>query len=394
MTEKNNLQDVSACKPITIGGGKRTVTVITLQNVRNYGSALQALATQQVFRQLGCDVDFINYNKNGGQSYWDRTKAYVAGKGMAAKVIYPFILIPSFVREDRVFKAFIKKRLNQQEGKERSCMADFKDFPIMSDMYCTGSDQTWNSGWNNGILPELFLKFVPDNVKKIAYSASIGKSQLDDWEVDETRALLSRYQAISVRESSAKDIVEKQLGLPAATHVLDPTLQVDRAFWMSVLGEEYKPKYEKGKYVLIYQLNTNPEFDRYAEEFAKRKGWTLVRFCVRLYQALRSGKAEIIPNVEDFVGLIANAGCVITDSFHATAFSCNMNTPMICIYPDSYSSRLASLLKLVGLEHRHLTDYSDFSFVEHTEVDFSPVNEMLDRERKVGYDFLKKALEE
>lgn len=42
----------------------KKVTVITLQNVRNYGSVLQALATQHVFQELGVDVDFINYNKN------------------------------------------------------------------------------------------------------------------------------------------------------------------------------------------------------------------------------------------------------------------------------------------------------------------------------------------
>lgn len=368
------------------------VTVITLQNVRNYGSVLQALATQQVFRNMGVEVDFINYNKNGKLSYWDRTKSFTDGKSLVAKIIYPFILMPSFIKEDKVFKAFLKKHLNQQ-GKEYACMDDFKDFPITSDVYCTGSDQTWNSGWNNGILPELFLKFVPDNVKKISYAASIGKSKLDDWEVEETKALLSRYQYISVREASAKDIIEKQLGLPAATHVLDPTLQATKEFWQSMLGDSYKQKYERGKYVLIYQLNTNPMFDQYAKEFARRKGWKLVRFCIRHYQGLRCGKAELIPRVEDFVGLIANAGCVITDSFHATAFSCNMNTPMICIYPNDYSSRLASLLDLVGLKHRHLTDYNDFSFVENTAVDFSHVNEVLERERKIGYDFLKKALD-
>lgn len=371
--------------------GKK-VTVITLQNVRNYGSVLQALATQQIFNQLGCDIDFINYDKNGKRSYLSRAFSYTKGKGTLAKIIYPFILIPSFIKEDIVFKKFIRTHLNQQE-KEYCCIEDFKDFPITSDIYCTGSDQTWNSGWNNGILPELFLKFVPDQVKKISYAASIGKARLDDWEVEETKALLSRYQYISVREASAKDIVEKQLGLPSATHVLDPTLQVNKEYWMSVLSNTYESKYEKGKYVLIYQLNTNPNFDRYAKEFAKRKGWKLVRFCVRHYQGLRCGKAELIPNVEDFIGLIANAGCVITDSFHATAFSCNMNTPMICIYPNDYSSRLASLLELVGLKHRHLTDYNDFSFVENTTVDFSHVNEVLERERKIGYDFLKKALD-
>ena len=345
----------------------KKVTVITLQNVRNYGSVLQALATQHVFQELGVDVDFINYNKNGRKSLFKRIASFTNGKGALAKIIYPIILYPSFVKEDRVFKSFIKRHLNQQE-KEYYCIDDFKDFPIISDVYCTGSDQTWNSGWNKGILPELFLKFVPDSVRKISYAASIGKNTLDDWEVEETKALLSRYQYISVREASAKDIVEKQLGLPSATHVLDPTLQVNKEYWMSVLGNTYKPKYEKGKYVLIYQLNTNPDFDRYAKEFAKRKGWKLVRFCVRHYQGLRCGKAELIPNVED------------------------MNTPMICIYPNDYSSRLASILKLVGLENRHLTDYHDFSFVDNTSVDFAHVNEVLEKERRVGREFLIKAL--
>lgn len=371
---------------------KKKITVITLQNVRNYGSALQALATQHIMEALGLDVDFINYDKHGNRSLFQKASDYTEGKGLLAKIIYPFILIPSFIKEDRVFKSFLKRHLKQQD-RVYTNYEDFKDYPITSDIYCTGSDQTWNSGWNKGILPELFLKFVPDNVKKIAYAASIGKSQLDEWEIDETKALMSRYSAISVREASAKEIVEKQLRLPSATHVLDPTLQVDRDFWLQMLGANYKPKYEKGKYVLIYQLNTNPKFDAYAQEFAKRKGWKLVRFCIRHYQGLRCGKAELIPNVEDFVGLIANAGCVITDSFHGTAFCCNMNTPMICIYPNEFSSRLASILKLVGLENRHLTDYNDFSFVDNTSVDFTYVNEVLERERQVGWYFLKKAIE-
>ena len=272
------------------------ITVITLQNVRNYGSVLQALATQHVFEEMGMEVDFINYYKNGRQSLMQRMRSFTEGKGFATKLIAPILLMPSFIREDKVFLKFLRKHLKQQE-KVYTCMDDFKDFPITSDIYCTGSDQTWNSGWNKGILPELFLKFVPDNVKKIAYAASIGKNKLDDWELEETKALLARYQHISVREASAKEIVEKQLGLPSATHVLDPTLQVDRDYWLSVLGQNYKSKYEKGKYVLIYQLNTNPMFDSYAKEFARRKGWILVRFCIRLYQGFRCGKAEIIPEV-------------------------------------------------------------------------------------------------
>lgn len=369
----------------------RTVTVITLQNVRNYGSALQAVATQEVFRRLGCDIDFINYIKPDISTIWKRLKNWGDEQHIIKRVVQGIFLYPTFVKQEIIFNSFIRNYLNQQE-RAYTCEADFKDYLITSDIYCTGSDQTWNSGWNNGILPELFLSFVPDNVKKISYAASIGKEKLDEWEVEETKRLLVRYSAISVREKSAKDIIEKQLGLPSATHVLDPTLQVDKDFWLSLIKDKPQIKYPKGKYVLIYQLNTNPLFDGYAKEFAKRKGWQLVRFCTRYDQFVKCGKSALVPPVLDFVKLIANAGCVITDSFHATAFSCNLNVPMICIYPNEYSSRLASLLKMTGLEDRHLKDYDDFYFVTYNEVNFEHVNRILEEQRKVGIDFLKQSI--
>ena len=69
------------------------VTVITLQNVRNYGSVLQALATQKVFQDLGCIVDFINYDKNRKPAYLDRVDSFTQGKGFLSKLVYPFILV-------------------------------------------------------------------------------------------------------------------------------------------------------------------------------------------------------------------------------------------------------------------------------------------------------------
>jgi len=372
--------------------GKK-ITVITLQNVRNYGSVLQAVATQKVFEDLGCKVDFINYVKDGLlASKYQRIKLWVEKRNIFQKIIYGILLYPTFVREDKMFPTFLKKNLRQQDkvfGTEES----FKDYIINSDIYCTGSDQVWNSDWNGGILKPLFLNFVPNNVKKIAYSASFGKTCLDDWEKQETRKLLQRYSAISVREKSAVSICS-ELGLKSVVHVLDPTLQVNKSFWMSLLSESQRKRKDKGKYVLIYQLNSNREFDKYAKEFAERKGWKLIRFCLRFDQIIRPGKSILIPEVTEFLSLIANAGCVITDSFHGTAFCCNLNTPMICVYPNEFSSRLDSLLQLVGLEDRHLKSYDDFSYVENTQVDFSKVNLILESERQKGLAFLKKAIDE
>lgn len=364
----------------------KTITIITLQNVRNYGSVLQALATQEVMTSLGLECNFINYWKNQSNQLSHRLNKWTKGKNILVKILMECVLYPSFRKDSKIFDTFNKMYLHILPGIYTS-EKELEKLPISSDIYCTGSDQTWNSGWNNGILPELFLKFVPDGVKKISYAASIGKNKLDDWEVTETRELLSRYDAISVREISAADICN-DLGL-VATPVLDPTLQVTKEFWMNIAS----PPLIRGKYVLIYQLNTNHEFDQYAVEYARRRGCKLVRLCIRHYQALRPGKALVIPKPEDFISAIAYADTVITDSFHATAFSCNLNTPMICIYPNEYSSRIANLLEMMGLEERHLKDYNDYSFADRNELDFTYVNEILKCKREEGYNFLKRAIE-
>lgn len=144
-------------------------------------------------------------------------------------------------------------------------------------------------------------------------------------------------------------------------------------------------------YVLVYQLNTNPQFDRYAVEFARRKGLRLVRFCTRYDQCLKPGKAWLVPEVTDFVNAIAYADTVITDSFHATAFSLNLHTPMVCIYPQEFGGRLDSILRLTGMERRHLSDYNDFSLAD-APIEFDKVEEVLKRERDKGWKFLKQAV--
>lgn len=363
---------------------KKRISVITLQNIRNYGSVLQALATQHVMETLGLDCNFIDYWLCGSNTLKGRIGMWKS-KNALTMLLKLAVLYPSFAKDSKVFRRFNEKYLHLLPGTYTN-EEELKSLPITSDIYCTGSDQTWNSAWNMGIKPELFLSFVPDTVKKISYAASIGKPKLDDWEKEETKQLLSRYDAISVREKSAVDIC-KDLGIDS-TQVLDPTLQVSREFWLSIAS----PRLYKERYVLVYQLNTNKAFDQYAKEYARRRRCKLVRFCVRHYQALRPGKALVIPKPEDFVSAIAYADTVITDSFHATAFSANINVPMICIYPNEFSSRLASILALLKLEDRHLTDYDDFSFVDRNKMDFTHVNEILEREREVGYTYLKKAI--
>lgn len=369
---------------------KKKVYVITLQNVRNYGSALQAVAMQKVFEDMSCEVKFFDYYKSlKDLGFMRRAKGYAEGEGLVSRIVKSIILIPTFVKQDKVFDSFLKRNLKVIPGRVAT-EDDFKRLTLDADIYCTGSDQTWNSGWNNGILRPLFLTFAPEGKERIAYAASFGKSQLDEWEIAETKKLLSKYKAISVREASAEKIVhDLHIGIEAV-HVLDPTLQVDGNFWRKLT---HPVKHDK--YCLLYQLNRNPYFDRFAVEMAHRRGLKLLRWCNRYDQLRLSGDIKVaVPDVEDFVSLIDHADLVLTDSFHCTAFCCNLNKQFLSVYPEEYSSRLDSLLKLTNLEHRHVDRFDAESYDDMPAIDFKSVNVILNQERVKGRDFLTKALED
>ena len=118
---------------------------------------------------------------------------------------------------------FLQERVNLT--KSRYCSYDqLKANPPLADIYITGSDQVWNSIWNKGIDLAYFLDFAPAGKPRIAFSASIGREQLNEEEIPETKHLLEKYNAISVREQSAVEILASMD--IKSTLVLDPTLML------------------------------------------------------------------------------------------------------------------------------------------------------------------------
>lgn len=356
--------------------------VITMHSVCNYGTQLQAYATQEKLKQYFDEVEFIDYRREDTYGI-GLLKTYTKGNILKAPAILPTLI---YWRHN--FGGFRKKYLNINEKKYLK-LEDFEQFDDFADIYFSGSDQVWNTGWNNGILPPLYLSFVPDNKPRYSYSSSFGKSKLDEEYLEETKKYLDKFEKITVREDSGVDILKNQLSIDNAFRIVDPTLAMPAEFWRKL-----EPKNKiKEDYILIYNLNRSKEFDDYAEELAKRTGYKLYRFCTRLDQVFRNGKSLVMPEIFDFITLVDNAKIVLTDSFHATAFSINLNTEPICIYPQSYSGRLSSFLKLVDSEQRHAKDYQDFDVVNR-HVDFEKVNKILDQEREKVDQYLQEIVKE
>lgn len=346
------------------------IDVITLHAIKNYGSVLQTLATQELFKAYGFEVEFINYIRE------DCLDKNLLDVWCGSNPVKWLAMYPTIKRWEKVFNKFLSEHFNLTK-QVYTYESDFERFPLDADLYCTGSDQVWNTGWNGGIIKPLFLSFVPADRFKFTYAASFGKKELSEQEIEATKPYISQYRFISVREDYAKRMLEDYYDFPNPVHVVDPTLAFDGDFWRG-----YAPESRiKGDYILIYNLNRSKEFDNYAVALSKKTGIPLVRLCTRYDQFYRPGKSVLVPEVFEFITLIDNAKYVLTDSLHATAFSLNLNTEPICTYPQEYGGRLDSILRMANSLQRHANNYSDFDVVNR-KVNFDEVNSILELQRK------------
>lgn len=367
----------------------KKVGIITLHRVVNYGSVLQTYALQEKIKELGYESEVIDYFperltklgmlkriKNKGEKY---------RKSFLIRNLARIIIFPSYIIRFNTFFSFLNKYINMSKKtykNEESINQENFDY----DIYCTGSDQVWNSDWNEKIDHPYFLTFAPDNKRKIAYAASFGKKELDKNEIEETRNMLKRYDAISVREKSGVDIVKK-LGTDNVTNVVDPTLLLLGNDWRKISSNRYNNK----KYILVYNLNRNKKIDNYAKKLSNKTGLKIIYLSYQLHEFYKKGKMVCNPKVEDFISLIDNASYVISDSFHATAFSLNLNTQFIIVYPEKFSTRLQSILELLNLENRVAKDENDLSIIEN-EINYKKVNENMNTMRYESVDWFNKAL--
>ena len=364
------------------------VGIITFHDVNNYGSVLQTYATQETFRNLGCETEVIDYRREGQSGYFQKMKNACDrssfGKNPLLRATYYMIKSPSYLRQRKVFTAFRQKYITL--GNRRYIgFEQLKQNPPQIDVGCTGSDQMWNSEYNQGVEKAYYLAFGKPDMKRIAYSTSIGMEQFPESETEEVRELLSRYAAISVREASALSALEKA-GVHGAVQVLDPTLVLNGAQWRKIASDRYK---KCKPYVLIYQLNPNSELENFAAELARSYGFDLRRINLMYDQMSRAGKAVNIPTVNEYISLLDNARYVVTDSFHGTAFCINLNTQFYVFYPPKYKTRLDSILQLTGLTTR----IAENDKSEKEDIDFVPVNQIIGEARQNNLEFLRQALE-
>ncbi len=367
------------------------IDVITLHRVRNYGSSLQTLATQMFLNELGCETEIIDYYperySSKGLLKRLKNKSKKLGSNPILLLMAKIAIAPSYYKKHLVFDDFLRKHINLTDKTYYSEQDLINDLP-QADAYCTGSDQVWNSHWNEGVDRPFYLSFLPDGAYRFSYASSIGSEKLKDDEKHEVVPMLEKYRHISVREDSGVKVLQ-DIGISDVEQVLDPTLLFDAKAWTPYVSDRYKNK----KYVVTYNLHHDKRIDQYAAGLAKKYNLKVLNISYNWHDIIRSGHLVWCPKIEEYLGLIRDAEYVVTDSFHATAFSLIFGTKFIDIYPEQASARLRSILKLTHMENR---GFDEMPTIEAADVaaDFGVVHEILMNERKNSVQYMNKVLDE
>ncbi|MBQ8297282.1 MAG: polysaccharide pyruvyl transferase family protein [Ruminococcus sp.] len=367
------------------------IDVITLHRVRNYGSSLQTLATQNYLMQKGCKTEIIDYYPERYTSLGLLKRLKNKSERLAKNPVLLFgarcVISVSYVKKKLVFDSFLRKYIKLTPKTYRTEKELLNNVP-KADAYCTGSDQVWNSYWNEGVDRPLYLSFVPKSKYKFSYAASIGTSKLSEKEKTEVRPLLEEYNRITVRENNGVDILN-DAGIHGAVQMLDPTLLFKASEWNKYTSNRFRNE----KYVVTYNLHHDKRIDEYAAKIASEKNLKVFNISYNLHDIIRKGTLKWCPTVEEYLGLIRDAQYVVTDSFHATVFSLLFHTDFMVIYPEKASSRLRSILELTGLNERGCDKMPPLRLADQ-KINFSNTDAVLERERKKTEKYIDMVIDE
>lgn len=367
---------------------KKRVYIITRHAIANYGSILQAYATQKIFENLGYETKIIDYipeeekTKNLCNTYIKNSKFW--NKNFITRLLYKVVQKKNVENMNKRFSTYRSELLKLTEQQYSNNDELRKKLPL-ADIYCTGSDQVWGKIGSKEYDETYFLDFAPNGKKCISYAASFGKSKINDDVIKKLPTLLSKYDSLLVRENTAVNIIRK-FGFKNVKEVLDPTLVLDKDSWEKMI----EPVKESKKYIFVYQLHHNKFFNKYARYVSKETGLGLIRVNPSIYFKFKPGKFRYKVNPGQFLDYIKNAEYVLTDSFHGTVFSILFNKKFVDILPNVTSTRITSLLDLLHLNDRIIYDKLDCEKLLK-KIDYPEVNNILEKEKEKSLNQLIKS---
>lgn len=360
------------------------VGILTIHFGRNYGSVLQAYALNKYLNNLGVDTRTIDFIPDR----FNFIHKYVAGQGrnVVVKVVASAMRFPKNYYQYRVFDRFLAN--NIKLTRRVTTVAALEEIGKTIDVLIVGSDQVWNYAYNGQSQNIYYLDFVDGNrTKKVAYAASFGVDELPENETKKVKNHLADYSAISVRETTGLRILS-QLGFDAE-QCIDPVFLLDKEDWTKITIQPSQTE----PYIFVYALGGNEKcIIDYAHEVSKKTRMPILYAGFGKLKDNRIRKQHIYASPQEFITLIKNANYVVTNSFHAIAFSIIFEKNFIAVSREKYNGRLLDILENCSIESRlfppKLDDELPDTILDN--IDYSKINRFIERKVQFSKGFLAK----
>lgn len=356
------------------------VAILSMQEVRNYGSFLQAWSLKHNIEALGHVCDFINITPGDQlgqykQSRFDNVKKFVervCGLDFYKRIYYFFRFRRRF---DNEFFADLGVKVGNVNNNHY-------------DVVVIGSDEVFNCAQKTwfGFSRQLFGEGLNAD-KVISYAASFGAADVKTLKElgvkDVVARLLKNFSSLSVRDENSYKTIKELIDVESLMHV-DPVFIYDYDIHM-------KPVASFGDYMIVYtypnRITDRAEINKICE-YAHERNLKLISighyfsWCDKV----------IVPHPFEVLYLFKNANCIVTDTFHGSVFSIKYNKRFCTIVRGMNNNKLTYLLRQFGLSSRIAKTPNDIERILDEDIDYSSVNNQIAREKERSVEYLDEQL--
>lgn len=351
----------------------KKIGIVTLYN-DNYGSILQCYSTKKYVEKLG----YIGIIFSEKMNFWLKIKNLL-------KHAYRSVRYKKYFYNKIKMKKSMKKEINYLSNNSRDRMHLFVNEKIqpLTVTFCeaksiaqkkeyskfiVGSDQVWNA--SREISDFFFLRFAPIQ-KRITLAPSFGVSEIPNFNKRNIKEGLKGFKDITIREENAEKIVYNLIK-KQCIRLPDPTIIFSKKEWEDIVKEENLDSINCDSYILLHFLNEPNEIaiDMIKEYLLKYDFNVLaLAYNYEKYKDIKNIKFIDASPVE-YIDYINNATVVLTDSFHTTLFSINLETNFLTfnrqhLHNFSQKGRVVDLLSRCNLKERFITEKQNIEKFNH-----------------------------
>lgn len=319
--------------------------IFTYSRSYNYGANLQAFALRNFVRELGWKCKTIDIRSENQKN--NKVELRKDFRGL-------FINFFTLLKMKELKEG--KKKFNDFDyGKEDrlviDCVNEEPDFKRLNergklaDVYIVGSDQVFSP---NLMSPLYFLDFNTEGVKKVSYAASIGVGNVPKEKEIYFKKHLEKFSFLSVREESAKNILDKIIDKNIEVNI-DPVFLLNEEKWIEI-ESSYK-KLKPNEYILVYLLYRPNNLNQYLKELHKKTGLPIVLIDTTAFRNIYNNLQILDAGPREFIWLIHNARMVVTSSFHGTAFSIIFKKDFVVFNNPATPERINQILEKFDLKN-------------------------------------------